>query len=40
MGDLAMDSEQSTKISGIVRQLAELEQRRPRVAGTAIMLQA
>jgi hypothetical protein len=38
MGDLAMDSERRTRISGIVQQVAEREQQRPRAAGAAIML--
>ena len=39
MGDLAMDSELSTRISGIVKQLAEQEQQRLRAAGTFVELE-
>lgn len=39
MGDLAMDSELSTRISGIVNQLAEQEHQRLRAAGTFVELE-
>jgi hypothetical protein len=39
MGDLAMDSELRTRISGIVNQLAEQEQQRLRTAGTFVELE-
>lgn len=39
MGDLAMDSELKTRLSGIVRQLAEQEQQRLRAAGTFVELE-
>jgi uncharacterized protein with PIN domain len=39
MGDLAMDSELSTRISGVVNQLAGQEQQRLRAAGTFVELE-
>lgn len=39
LGDLAMDSELRTRISGIVRQLAEREQQRLGAAGTFVELE-
>lgn len=39
MGNLAMDSELSTRISAVVNQLAEQEQRRLRAAGTFVELE-
>jgi uncharacterized protein with PIN domain len=39
MGNLAMDSELKTRISSVVKQLAEIEQRRLRAAGTFVELE-
>jgi len=39
IGDLAMDSELGTRISGIVNQLAKQEQQRLRAAGTFVELE-
>ena len=39
MGDLAMDSELKSRLSGIVRQLAEQEHQRLRAAGTIVELE-
>lgn len=39
MGEIAMDSELTTRISGLVRELAEQEHQRLRAAGTIVELE-
>lgn len=39
MGEMAMDSELTTRISGLIRQLAEQEHNRLRAAGTIVELE-